>query len=244
MTYLDYLNAFNMWLESNALAASSQLLYFKLLNVFNRAGWPEFVQVDNRRLMSMIGTETEKTAIRARDALIEAGLMAYQKGRKGSPNRYFLEKIYCKNYSVCDRENDRENDSVCDRENDRENDSHIKTKKKIKNIPPCKSPQGDARPEKRKYGQYGWVRLTAEEYARLIADLGEEEAARCIRYVDESAQANGNKNKWKDWNLVLRKCHAQRWGLSGKPDKAIQNSSVNLGALEAAMNRLYEGGAG
>lgn len=112
------------------------------------------------------------------------------------------------------------------------------------NIPPKSSPQGDAPPEKHKHGQYGWVRLTAEEYARLIADLGEEEAARCIRYVDESAQANGNKNRWKDWNLVLRKCHAQGWGLSRKPDKAIQNSSVNLGALEAAMNRIYEGGAG
>lgn len=112
------------------------------------------------------------------------------------------------------------------------------------NIPPKSSPQGDARPEKHKYGQYGWVRLTAEEYARLVADLGGEEAARCIRYVDESAQANGNKNKWKDWDLVLRKCHAQGWGLSRKPDKVIQNSSVNLGALEAAMNRLYEGGAG
>ena len=39
MTYLDYLNGFNRWLESGNLPGGSQLMYFKLLNVFNRAGW-------------------------------------------------------------------------------------------------------------------------------------------------------------------------------------------------------------
>lgn len=47
MTYIDYLNDFNRWLESGNLPGGSQLMYFKLLNVFNRAGWPEYVQVDN-----------------------------------------------------------------------------------------------------------------------------------------------------------------------------------------------------
>lgn len=49
MTYIDYLNDFNRWLESGNLPGGSQLMYFKLLNVFNRAGWPEYVQVDNDR---------------------------------------------------------------------------------------------------------------------------------------------------------------------------------------------------
>ena len=55
MTYIDYLNDFNRWLESGNLPGGSQLMYFKLLNVFNRAGWPEYVQVDNLRMMLMIG---------------------------------------------------------------------------------------------------------------------------------------------------------------------------------------------
>ena len=46
-----------------------------------------------------------------------------------------------------------------------------------------------------KYGEYGWVRLTDEEYNRLLNELGDIELARCIQYVDESAQSNGNKNK-------------------------------------------------
>jgi len=69
-------------------------------------------------------------------------------------------------------------------------------------------------PTRKKYGSFGWVRLTGEEYAKLVADFGEAEALRCIAYVDEAAQSTGNKNKWRDWNLVVRKCHRDEWGLS------------------------------
>lgn len=69
-------------------------------------------------------------------------------------------------------------------------------------------------PTRQKHGSFGWVRLTEEEYTRLVADFGEAETLRCINYVDESAQSTGNKNKWRDWNLVIRKCHRDGWGLS------------------------------
>lgn len=67
---------------------------------------------------------------------------------------------------------------------------------------------------KNSYGEFGWVKLTDDEFNRLSNDLGEAEFRRCIAYVDESAQTTGNKNKWKDWNLVVRKCHNQGWGLN------------------------------
>lgn len=69
-------------------------------------------------------------------------------------------------------------------------------------------------PARQKYGSFGWVRLTQEEYNRLLTDFGETEAQRCIAYIDEAAQSTGNKNKWRDWNLVIRKCHRESWGLS------------------------------
>lgn len=69
-------------------------------------------------------------------------------------------------------------------------------------------------PARQKHGSFGWVRLTEEEYTRLVADFGEAEALRCIAYVDEAAQSTGNKSKWRDWNLVVRKCHRDEWGLS------------------------------
>lgn len=69
-------------------------------------------------------------------------------------------------------------------------------------------------PTRQKYGSYGWVRLTKDEYTRLVADFGEAETLRCITYIDEAAQSTGNKNKWRDWNLVIRKCNLDGWGLS------------------------------
>lgn len=76
--------------------------------------------------------------------------------------------------------------------------------------PPGEQPKPVVR---HKHGQYGWVQLSDEEYSSLLCSLGETELNRCITYVDESAQSNGNKNRWKDWNLVIRKCHREGWGL-------------------------------
>ena len=81
-----------------------------------------------------------------------------------------------------------------------------------------------------KYGQYGWVKLSKEQYSRLVKDFGEAETKRCIAYVDESAQATGNKNKWKDWNLVVRKCHRQNWGLDKKQTDVKQAADYESGA--------------
>ena len=69
-------------------------------------------------------------------------------------------------------------------------------------------------------GEYGWVKLTGSQYNKLVEDLGEAEADRCIRVVDELAQQNGNKYRWKDWNLVVRKCHREGWGQKGRNIKA------------------------
>lgn len=97
------------------------------------------------------------------------------------------------------------------------------------------SGRNPAPPEKKvrhKYGQYGWVRLTEEEYERLQGEFGDEELRRCITYVDESAQSTGNKNKWKDWNLVLRKCHRDGWGLGRQQATTGTRPSASQGAAQ------------
>lgn len=103
----------------------------------------------------------------------------------------------------------------------------------------------ESAPARHAYGQYGWVKLTDDEYTRLIADLGEAEARRCITYVDESAQSTGNKNRWKDWNLTVRKCHRDGWGLNAK--RTSSNSSApkdytflaqDLASLDSLMEKI------
>ena len=86
--YLLQMNAFNRWLESHYLPANAQLLWFRLIAVFNQSGWPEWAEVDTMRLMQLTGAATDKTAFRARQKLVDAGLLAYKTGRKSHPCRY------------------------------------------------------------------------------------------------------------------------------------------------------------
>ena len=82
------------------------------------------------------------------------------------------------------------------------------------------------------------MRLTEEEYARLIDDLGEEELTRCIDYIDESAQMHGNKNKWRDWNLVIRKCSRERWGLRSGNGNRPSSSGTAMDNLQQ-LHQMY-----
>ena len=77
-----------------------------------------------------------------------------------------------------------------------------------------------------KRGEYGWVKLTDAQYEKLLKDLGQEELERCIRYVDESAQNTRNRNGWKDWNLTIRKCSREGWGLKGQQQKPKQYTTA------------------
>ena len=88
MSYIDLINAFEIWLETNYLPISSQLLWYKLIGLFNRCGWAEWVSVDNQRLMAKLHITREATFIDVRNKLIEAELFFYKKGKKGTPNQY------------------------------------------------------------------------------------------------------------------------------------------------------------
>lgn len=92
---------------------------------------------------------------------------------------------------------------------------------KKKEIPIGISESTPAHAKRQKWGQYGWVLLTPEEHDRLMQDLGAAELDRCIRYIDEAAQSSGNKNKWKDWNLVIRRCSREGWGQRYNPKPAM-----------------------
>lgn len=94
-------------------------------------------------------------------------------------------------------------------------DSEVKVKENAEppTAPPTPSEPKKSKPVRHERGRYGWVKLSDEEYSRLSNELGGSELERCIAYVDESAQSTGNKNKWMDWNLVIRRCHRDGWGL-------------------------------
>lgn len=104
-------------------------------------------------------------------------------------------------------------DNASDKEEDIDRDIEYKAQASTSQegkTPKSSKPKSEI---KHKYGEYGWVQLSDEQYGSLLRDLGQVELDRCISYIDESAQSSGNKNRWKDWNLVIRRCHREGWGL-------------------------------
>ena len=61
------------------------------------------------------------------------------------------------------------------------------------------------------YGTYKRIKLTDAEYERLVKDFGEEFIKRQIELLDEYVESNNNKNKYTNFNLVLRKSIRENW---------------------------------
>lgn len=88
MEYILLIQAFEEWLETNYLPKDAQLLWYKLIALFNRAGWSEWIAVDNQRLMASMQIKREATFLELRNKLLEKKLFEFQKGKKAQPNRY------------------------------------------------------------------------------------------------------------------------------------------------------------
>lgn len=69
--------------------------------------------------------------------------------------------------------------------------------------------ENQVKEERHKHGEYGWVKLTDEQYNRLKREYSNID--KVIDRIDEYVQSNGNKNKYKDWNLVIRKAIREKW---------------------------------
>ena len=67
---------------------------------------------------------------------------------------------------------------------------------------------------KHKYGDYGHVALTDDEYSRLVSDYGEPGVKAGIDKVDKYCQKSGKT--YKDYNLVLRD-----WGIEAPKEVVI-----------------------
>lgn len=91
MTYIEYLNQFNRWVEDNNPTDKVIVLYYGLLNLFNRRRWPEWAGIDRRCLLMLARTSDKGVAHRARDILAEAGFIEYVRGdRRGRATEYRL----------------------------------------------------------------------------------------------------------------------------------------------------------
>lgn len=65
--------------------------------------------------------------------------------------------------------------------------------------------------EKNKYGKFGRVKLTDDEYERLVKEFTKDFIDNQIELLDEYVESNNNKNKYTNFNLVLRKSIRENW---------------------------------
>lgn len=98
MNYLKEIVAFQNWLELDPISPNARALWYQLMFIANKLCWQkEWFQVDNQRLMYFSSINSKDSFVRARNTLIEKGLIEYKKGKKGIPSSYriisFLDKL-------------------------------------------------------------------------------------------------------------------------------------------------------
>lgn len=80
--------------------------------------------------------------------------------------------------------------------------------------------------KKEKYGTYGRIKLTINEYLKLRDEYGEDFIKNQIELLDEYIESNNNKNKYTNFNLVLRKSIRENW-FKDKTEKKGKQSAVD-----------------
>ena len=64
---------------------------------------------------------------------------------------------------------------------------------------------------KKRFGEFKRVLLSIAEYDRLVEEFGQAVVDNQIRLVDEYVESNNNKNKYTNFNLVIRKSIRENW---------------------------------
>lgn len=130
-----------------------------------------------------------------------------------------------------------------DKEEEKEKEKEEKESIGLPTAPTAPIVPGTEGPVRHRHGANGWVLLTDEQYKKLLHDLGPAELERCITYVDESAQITKNKNGWKDWNLVVRRCHREQWGAKHPKQKASEQPVQRKKTFSEILAEKKAGGA-
>lgn len=92
MNYIREIRAFYDWLGVNPLPPGSIALWHALMHVNNKAGWKSEFTVANMMLQSLTGLSRQGLD-RARNDLIQRGLIEYTKGRGNRAGKYKVKSV-------------------------------------------------------------------------------------------------------------------------------------------------------
>lgn len=233
MQYISQINAFERWLETNTLGATSQLLWYKLMYKCNRCGWQEWFEVNNQRLMAEM-TISKPTLWRARDELIESGLIEYKKGKKGLSGKYRIVAFYETNDEtnvkpmmkpIC-------NQSRNQYETNRETSNKTRIRQDI-----------DIEKENKEKNAKRFTPPTFDEVKKYISDNNYNvDASIFFDYYTSNGWLVG-KNKMKDWKATVRRWNSTEKSKSKKSEPQKKSSSYDLNAFNQSIGQVpkYKG---
>lgn len=91
--YISQCTAFFELQMMKRISANAQALYLTLLNINNKCDWKEVFTVANSTLIAY--TNLNISALqRARNELIQNGIISYKKGKGNQAGYYSLKKLY------------------------------------------------------------------------------------------------------------------------------------------------------
>lgn len=96
--------------------------------------------------------------------------------------------------------------------------------------------ENQVKEERHKHGEYGWIKLTDEQYNRLKSEYSNID--KVIDRIDEYVQSNGNKNKYKDWNLVIRKAIREKWSCLNDINNRVTDKVYTKEELDSFFSNL------
>lgn len=110
-----------------------------------------------------------------------------------------------------------------------ENQGQLNTNNKNTNNKNTNNEEENIKEEtKETYGKYGRVKLKISEYLRLREEFGEEFIQKQIELLDEYLEINNNKNKYTNFNLVLRKSIRENWFKDKKREQKGNNVFLDI----------------
>lgn len=208
MDYIKEMNAFYDLDMANQLTPNAISLYFALLNIANKLYWKADFTVSNLTLQSRSGIADRKTLDRARNQLIQKGLIDYKpSGKVNQAGSYTVigcvGQIAGKNATQNATQDGTQDGTRDGTQNDpinKQNKNKTKQNKK-ENNPPISPPK--KKPEKIAVSEF--VYLTPAEHERLLNEFGEADTSRMIEILDNYIGQNPKKNnRYTDHNRVIR----------------------------------------
>lgn len=244
MNYLKQSVAFFELQLTTQVSANAQAVYYTLFNINNKCRWKEKFTTANTMLTAYTGLN-ERAIMRARDELIELGLIEYESGKGYACGTYSLKKLY---------EEDEEEDEKM--QNDCQTTDKIEAKtteicqskcsksvgktatlnkqNKTKENETNKTKQNERVKEtKNAYGEHARVLLSESEYALL----GEKFANRdeLIKFLDEYIEMKGGYDADSHYMAIIR------WVAKAVEERKAASSPPKYGQnLKGTLNNFSQ----